>query len=109
MANQLSFIDAFAGAGGLSLGLLQAGWKGIFAIEKSPMAFETLRHNLIDSPDFPRFDWPSWLPQKATSVEGTIKVLPYLLAALPAKASLLLENDEPRTSGIDCLNGTSIW
>ena len=27
-------IDLFAGAGGLSLGLYQAGWRGLFAIEK---------------------------------------------------------------------------
>lgn len=32
----------FAGCGGVSLGLFNAGWRGIFAIEKSEMAFETL-------------------------------------------------------------------
>ena len=28
------FVDAFAGCGGLSLGLKRAGWTGVFAIEK---------------------------------------------------------------------------
>ena len=35
-------IDLFAGAGGLSLGLYQAGWNGLFAIEKNPFAFERI-------------------------------------------------------------------
>ena len=39
---QYTVIDLFAGCGGLSLGLYQAGWNGIFAIEKNPNAFETL-------------------------------------------------------------------
>lgn len=60
------FIDVFAGCGGLSLGLLEAGWQGIFAIEKSPLAFATLKHNLVDNKDPSRadktFDWPEWLP-----------------------------------------------
>lgn len=45
---QYSVIDLFAGCGGLSLGLYQAGWNGIFAIEKNPNAFETLNYNLIE-------------------------------------------------------------
>lgn len=42
-------IDLFAGCGGLSLGLYQAGWEGLFDIEKNPFAFETLKYNLIDN------------------------------------------------------------
>jgi DNA (cytosine-5)-methyltransferase 1 len=56
------FIDLFAGCGGLSLGLMKAGWRGLFAIEKSPLAFETLRYNLVDPATFWCFDWPGWLP-----------------------------------------------
>ncbi len=63
----LTFADVFAGCGGLSLGLIQAGWQGIFAIEKHPEAFETLRTNLISShQNF--FDWPQWLPPSSTDV-----------------------------------------
>ncbi|WP_236545442.1 DNA cytosine methyltransferase [Tenacibaculum maritimum] len=43
-----TYIDLFSGCGGLSLGLHNAGWKGIFAIEKSEDAFKTLEHNLIN-------------------------------------------------------------
>lgn len=53
------YIDLFAGCGGLSLGLHNAGWQGLFAVEKSPDAFQTLKHNLINKKD--HFDWPSWL------------------------------------------------
>ena len=42
------FVDAFAGCGGLSLGLLRAGWRGLFAVEKDGFAFATLRENLIN-------------------------------------------------------------
>lgn len=45
---QFSYIDIFAGCGGLSLGLHNAGWKGLFAIEKSKDAFATLKYNLIE-------------------------------------------------------------
>lgn len=39
---EFTSIDLFAGCGGLSLGLHRAGWNGVFAIERDPMAFETL-------------------------------------------------------------------
>lgn len=64
-----TFIDVFAGAGGLSLGLLQAGWNGLFAVEKSDMAFETLKHNLVNQETGPRFDWPTWLPAEPIGIE----------------------------------------
>lgn len=57
---QYTVIDLFAGCGGLSLGLYQAGWNGIFAIEKNPNAFETLDYNLIEGKQ--HFAWPQWLP-----------------------------------------------
>lgn len=59
-------IDLFAGAGGLSFGLYQAGWHGVFAIEKNPCAFETLRYNLIDK--IQHFDWPEWLPKESLDI-----------------------------------------
>ena len=57
---QYTVIDLFAGCGGLSLGLCQAGWNGIFAVEKNPNAFETLNYNLIEGKR--HFAWPEWLP-----------------------------------------------
>lgn len=60
MKININYIDLFSGSGGLSLGLYNSGWKGLFAIEKSEDAFETLKHNLIDNKK--HFDWPEWLP-----------------------------------------------
>jgi DNA (cytosine-5)-methyltransferase 1 len=62
MEKKNTYIDLFAGCGGLSLGLYNSGWKGLFAIEKSPDAFETLKFNLIDKNN--HFDWPEWLEIK---------------------------------------------
>lgn len=56
------YIDLFSGCGGLALGLHKAGWKGLFAVEKSADAFATLKYNLIDKSS--NFDWPNWLPKK---------------------------------------------
>ena len=50
MEDKKIYIDIFAGCGGLSTGLLSAGWTGLFAIEKNADAFSTLKHNLIDNP-----------------------------------------------------------
>ena len=44
---KLTFIDLFAGCGGLSLGLEKAGFRSVLAVEKSPMAAETYYHNFI--------------------------------------------------------------
>ena len=57
----LTFIDLFAGCGGMSLGLMQAGYEGILAMEVDPMAFETLKENLIKGPWRRKFNWPEEL------------------------------------------------
>ncbi|KQQ78999.1 DNA cytosine methyltransferase [Aureimonas sp. Leaf324] len=65
-----SFADLFAGCGGLSLGLSQAGLKGKFAIERDPMAFETFSANFIEKPAAGHaFDWPNWLEKQAWDIE----------------------------------------
>jgi DNA (cytosine-5)-methyltransferase 1 len=67
-ANKKTFIDLFAGCGGISLGLMQAGWRGLFAIEKDKFAFETLRCNLIGGKNGLTFEWPSWLEKRQTTI-----------------------------------------
>ena len=59
-------IDLFYCCGGLSLGLYQAGWNGVFAVEKNPCAFETLNYNLIENKN--HFDWPEWLPKEPLDI-----------------------------------------
>lgn len=81
------YIDLFAGCGGLSLGLYNAGWKGVFAIEKSPDAFKTLKHNLIDKKS--HFEWPSWLPQTELEIDRIIKDYKPQLKSLRGKIDMV--------------------
>jgi len=83
-----TYIDLFSGCGGLSLGLGNAGWKGVFAVEKDSMAFETFRHNLIDGP-FNHFDWPEWLPKKSTTIQTLLKNHKDNLIKLKGKVDLI--------------------
>lgn len=69
---KLRFIDVFAGCGGLSLGMLKSGCEGLFAVERNPLAFETLKHNLIKEGPV-KFCWPAWLPQEAISCEQLLE------------------------------------
>jgi DNA (cytosine-5)-methyltransferase 1 len=57
----MRFIDLFSGCGGLSLGMLNSGHTGLFAVEKSPEAFNTLKHNLLKPNKFlkHKFLWNS--------------------------------------------------
>lgn len=68
---RFTYIDLFAGCGGLSLGLYNAGWKGLFAIEKSPLAFKTLEHNLILKKN--HFQWPTWLSKRSYDIKYILK------------------------------------
>lgn len=71
MSNHKTYIDLFAGCGGLSLGLHLSDWKGVFAIEKNKDAFSTLEHNLIHKKK--HFNWPSWLPQTNHDINEVLK------------------------------------
>lgn len=80
-------IDIFAGCGGLSLGLYQAGWQGIFAIERNPCAFETLKFNLIDKKK--HFAWPNWLPQQPLDIIEVNRKYKKELISLRGKVDLV--------------------
>jgi DNA (cytosine-5)-methyltransferase 1 len=83
----LTYIDLFAGCGGLSLGLHNAGWKGLFAIEKNPDAFQTLKFNLIDNKK--HFDWPAWLPKNNLEIDRVIKNYKKELAELSGHVTMI--------------------
>ena len=52
---------------------MQSGGHGIFAIERHPAAFATLRANLIEGPKQElRYDWPKWLPVSEVGVEEAV-------------------------------------
>lgn len=70
--NRPTFIDLFSGCGGLSLGLSQAGWQGVFAVERATDAFETFRANFLSDSSRYRFDWPFWLAKSAHSIDDVL-------------------------------------
>jgi DNA (cytosine-5)-methyltransferase 1 len=82
-----TYIDVFAGCGGLSLGLSNAGWQGLFAIEKDPMAFETLSHNLIEKGA--HFRWPDWLPRQEHDIDEMIRSYRDEVKSLQRKVDLV--------------------
>jgi DNA (cytosine-5)-methyltransferase 1 len=85
----LTFIDIFAGCGGLSLGLMQAGWRGLFAIEADTLAFQTLKYNLIDSQGHCKYDWPDWLNAEPIEISRFIRKHRSQLEALSGQIDLL--------------------
>ena len=69
---KLKYIDLFSGCGGLSLGLYNSQlWEGVFAIEKNPDAFSTLKFNLIENNN--HFDWPFWLSVESHDIKEVLK------------------------------------
>jgi len=71
----LNSIELFAGCGGLALGLHRAGWNGLFAVERDPMAFETFEANLVaDAAPFRTFNrWPNWMPRQNTDLAALLE------------------------------------
>ncbi|MCE9785533.1 DNA cytosine methyltransferase [Shewanella algae] len=88
LPQKATYIDLFSGCGGLSLGLGNAGWNGLFAVEKDPMAFSTFKHNLIDG-KHAHFEWPEWFPKEATTIQNLLEKYPEQLTALRGKVDLI--------------------
>lgn len=70
-------IDLFAGCGGLSLGLHDAGFEVVLAVDHDPFAIETHRHNLPG----PALDLDLSQPERIDSLVGLLKDLPIDLVA----------------------------
>ena len=86
--SQFSYIDIFAGCGGLSLGLHNAGWQGLFAVEKNADAFKTLEYNLIEKVN--HFLWPDWLPKTSHDINVVLKDYKEQLLGLQRKVDLVV-------------------
>src|SRR5580658_3743688 len=86
---KLTYIDLFAGCGGLSLGLQQAGWDGALAVERSEMAFQTLRYNLIEGEPSHFESWPSWFPKEPYSIQRFTENYAEKLVALQGQVTLV--------------------
>lgn len=85
---QLTYIDLFAGCGGLSLGLHFAGWKGLFAIEKNKDAFQTLHFNLVEK--IKHFDWVDWLPIRPWEIDQVINLYRKRLLSLQGQVDMVV-------------------
>lgn len=89
-SNSPVFIDVFSGCGGLSLGLMSAGLKGLFAVEKNSDAFLTLSHNLMGKKGGNyKFNWPSWLPVSNLTTSDLIEKYPEQIKSLKGKVDVL--------------------
>lgn len=84
-----TFIDLYAGCGGLSLGLMNAGWQGLLAVEKDALAFETLKKNLLDGAESRRYVWPAWLPKSPVAIGRFVKRYHDELKALKGRVTLI--------------------
>ena len=106
MARHFKYVDLFAGCGGLSLGLEQAGFELALAVEKSPMAAETFYHNFIERiTDQTKYDV---FASEETSVEAqaanklVIKELAAVLESKPLLARLRKEEIDLVAGGPPC-------
>nr|WP_304345599.1 DNA cytosine methyltransferase [Campylobacter showae] len=84
----MRYIDLFAGSGGLSLGLYNAGLHGIFAVEKNKDAFSTLKYNLIERRN--HFSWPNWLEMKNWDINELLEIHSEELAELNGSVDLVV-------------------
>lgn len=89
LGHRCTFIDVYAGCGGLSLGLFSAGWQGLFAVEKDEDAFRTLSHNLLAEGGKYSYSWPEWLPRQAHNISTLTRKYRKELEALRGKVDLL--------------------
>lgn len=74
----MKFIDLFSGCGGLSLGLIKAGFTGLFAVEKNPDAFQTLFENLVNPTNdhlHPEggYEWHDGVPQSSMGIDELLQ------------------------------------
>lgn len=87
---ELTFVDVFAGCGGLSLGLFNSGWSGKFAVERSADAFSTLSENMISGTRKKgHFDWPEWLPKQAIDISSFLDNYDKNITSLAGNLTLL--------------------
>lgn len=106
MSGSLKYIDLFAGCGGLSLGLEQAGFELALAVEKSDMAAETFYHNFIER-IVDRDDWKRFCSADTSVLEQAkrrliVKELSVVLESKELLASLRNQNIDLVAGGPPC-------
>lgn len=97
MAKKQSFtyIDLFAGCGGLSLGLESQGGDLLVAVERSEMAAETFFHNLV-RPVTSKEEWQKYFSQSTETQVAEGVLVKELRALLDSKTAMkLVVDSEP--------------
>ncbi|WP_292227538.1 DNA cytosine methyltransferase [Mesorhizobium sp.] len=84
-----TFIDVFAGCGGLSLGLKRAGWRGLLAIERDKFAFDTLSSNFSGGREGLTYDWPEGIERRAWDISELLRIRQKELSQLAGSVDLL--------------------
>jgi DNA (cytosine-5)-methyltransferase 1 len=92
---EITFIDLFAGCGGLSLGALKAGFSGILSVERQKNAFDTFKHNLIDNTSLNSyglkgFIWPRSVEKKEYEINEFIDNNPNFFKRYVNKIDLIV-------------------
>ncbi|MGO4722926.1 MULTISPECIES: DNA cytosine methyltransferase [unclassified Inquilinus] len=88
-ARRPTFVDVFAGCGGLSLGLKRAGWRGLFAIERDAFAFETLSTNFADGRGALSYSWPQGIARQPWDIAQLLSSNEVELRGLAGSVDLL--------------------
>lgn len=99
-----TYVDLFAGCGGLSLGLEREGGDLILAVERSEMAAETFYHNLV-SPIKDKSEWQGYVSlgvEEQVSKKVLVKELSALLHSKTALSSVVQSRPDLIVGGPPC-------
>ena len=94
------FADVFAGCGGLSLGLMNAGWTGLLAIERDSFAFDTLSSYFPSEAHGYPYRWPSNIRRRPWDIHDLLSEHRDELVALQGSVDLLAGG--PPCQGFSC-------
>lgn len=102
MSNKRSYIEFFAGCGGLAIGMESAGFELTFANEVSPMASNTFAHNVLGVDIHEQSEKVRWIHSRYTREQYEKRLRENLLSH---KANQNCEiNNEPNLSSLEkCL------
>ncbi|CAB4625649.1 MAG: DNA (cytosine-5-)-methyltransferase [Actinobacteria bacterium] len=87
-----TYVDLFAGCGGLSLGLESQGGKLIVAVERSDMAAETFYHNLV-RPLSSKDEWQRYVSQSTETQVAEGVLVKELRSLLDSKKAMKIVVD----------------
>jgi DNA (cytosine-5)-methyltransferase 1 len=104
--SKLTYVDLFAGCGGLSLGLEKAGFALELAVEKSAMAAETFFHNFIEpiasQADWNKFSAPTTSVEEQAERKLAVKTLSEVLECKPLLEKLRAKDIDLVAGGPPC-------